>query len=195
MKTQLPLRRFKSKLSLFIGFLLCSVNLFAGQITLLWEPNVDSDLGGYKLYSSTNSFVTTTVTNVGNVTQKDCFVVNGVLYSFYATAYDTNGIESDPSNMLKYYRRTVVIGRTNVVQLMGDMNWVGAELVVSPTNGVLSGTPPNLFYFTFSTNAGGMDKFTYKIADIFHGQNITNYYSVHFLRVIGPPVVRANVAN
>jgi hypothetical protein len=79
--------------------LLSTVSASAGQVTLAWDPNTESDLAGYKVYYGTASGVYTSNIDVGNVTS---FTVtglqDGLLYFFAVTAYNTSAGESGFSN-------------------------------------------------------------------------------------------------
>ncbi|MFQ6112870.1 MAG: FlgD immunoglobulin-like domain containing protein [bacterium] len=69
--------------------------LFGGSATVSWDPNSESDLGGYKIYYGTVSRTYSEVIDVGNVTS---YTVNnlgsGQTYFFAVTAYDVSGNES-----------------------------------------------------------------------------------------------------
>lgn len=70
------------------------------SVTLAWDANTETNLAGYNVYYGTAAGLYTVKTNVGNVTTNR---VNGLLksagrYYFVVTAYNTDGLESDPSN-------------------------------------------------------------------------------------------------
>jgi len=77
----------------------------SGTATLQWStPASDIDgaamtVAGYKVYYGTESGVYTTVIDVGNV---NTYTVSGLpagtTYFFAVTAYDTSGVESDPTD-------------------------------------------------------------------------------------------------
>jgi hypothetical protein len=86
-----------------------AVPLLASQtLTLAWEPSTDAAVKGYRIHcqivDSTNAFTV----DAGSAT---LFAVTGlsetVTYTFFVTAYDRNGLESDPSNAVEY---TVPLG-------------------------------------------------------------------------------------
>jgi chitinase len=68
-------------------------------VTLAWDPNSEPDVAGYRLYYGTNGFGT--VVNCGNVTNYTLNLGRGV-WSFYATCYNTSGLESEPSNVVTW---------------------------------------------------------------------------------------------
>ena len=90
--------------------LLIAMPAFAGDATLLWDPNTEADLAGYKIYyridqggepyDGTGIIEGDSPIDVGNVTE---FKLTGLdlknnNYFFVATAYNTSGFESGFSN-------------------------------------------------------------------------------------------------
>lgn len=74
--------------------LLTAFNSF-GAVILMWSPNKESDLMGYKIYYGTASRKYDTVIDVGNITEYKVENLEvGKRYYFAATAYDTAGNES-----------------------------------------------------------------------------------------------------
>jgi hypothetical protein len=80
--------------------ILCAIGqLAAAEVTLAWDPNSEPDLAGYQLYYAVNGDVSAEILDVGNVTTVTVTgLLEGVAYWFVATAYNTSGLESDPSN-------------------------------------------------------------------------------------------------
>ena len=73
--------------------------LSAGEVTLAWDPNSEPDLAGYKLYYGLGSGQYDEIIDVGNVTTNTVTgLEDGLTYYFVVTAYNTAGLESDPSN-------------------------------------------------------------------------------------------------
>lgn len=75
----------------------------AGQVTLMWDPNSESDLAGYRIYYGITSRSYDNVIDVGNT--ETCTVMGlipGVTYYFSATAYNTSDLESDYSNEIEH---------------------------------------------------------------------------------------------
>jgi fibronectin type 3 domain-containing protein len=73
------------------------------QISLVWDPNIEPDLEGYKCYYGLNSRDYTHTVVVGN--QTVCTVTDlkpGETYYFAVTAYNTVGLESDYSEEIIY---------------------------------------------------------------------------------------------
>jgi subtilisin-like proprotein convertase family protein len=70
-------------------------------VTLQWDTNSETDLAGYKLYyGQTNTAATIVNTTRTSVTLTNLTV--GKTYYFYATAYNTSGLESVPSSQVTY---------------------------------------------------------------------------------------------
>ena len=75
----------------------------AGQVTLMWDPNSESDLAGYRIYYGIVSRSYDNAIDVGNT--ETCIVtglIPGATYYFAATAYNTSELESDYSNEIEY---------------------------------------------------------------------------------------------
>jgi len=80
-------------------------NAFSESIKVVWDPNSESDLAGYKVYSSvTDGGPYTLLQDVGNVTELELDLTgkpDGMIY-YVATAYDERGNESGYSNQASY---------------------------------------------------------------------------------------------
>ena len=93
-----------SRSLLFFSALLCalliSVWARAGQVTLAWDPNTESDLAGYRVHYGTASGSYTVTVEVDKSTPT-CTILNlsaGQTYYFAATAYTASGSSSGYSN-------------------------------------------------------------------------------------------------
>jgi len=76
----------------------------APSVTLAWDPNSEPDLSGYKLYYGPASTSYTNVIDVGPATNATISrLVAGARYFVVVTAYNTAGLESDPSNEISYF--------------------------------------------------------------------------------------------
>ena len=92
---------FKIVVCIIIGII--ASNALAAQATLTWDPNTESDLGGYKVHYGTTNGSYTVHTDVHKVTTHTVTgLTAGQTYYFAATAYDTSGNESGYSNTVSY---------------------------------------------------------------------------------------------
>ena len=75
-----------------------SIESFAADIQLAWDPNSETNLAGYKVYYGLAPGNYSVAINLGNQTT---YTVTGLAvgtYYFVVTAYNTSGLESDASN-------------------------------------------------------------------------------------------------
>lgn len=94
---------------LYLSLIIClvlSVGIVqaASDVTFAWDANSESDLAGYRMYQSQTSGVYTfgdgnqvATILVGTETVQITHLINGG-YFWVVTAYDTEGLESGPSN-------------------------------------------------------------------------------------------------
>src|SRR5688572_23154476 len=86
-------RGWTSAKTIIAGLLFCHSAFGA---TLVWDPNAETDLAGYKVYSGTASRQYSSVVDVGKATQYTLpNLAQGTTYFFALTAYNTAGLESD----------------------------------------------------------------------------------------------------
>jgi hypothetical protein len=80
--------------------LLCTAMGFAESASFIWLPNSEPDVAGYRIYyGNDNTF--NEMVDVGNVTRATIQnLIPGNTYRFYATCYNTSGLESDPSDIV-----------------------------------------------------------------------------------------------
>ena len=91
-----------ASLILFLSLLFYSIDS-AAQVRLAWNPNTESDLGGYRIYYGTASRSYGSPVNVGRVTSYPLTGLSpGVRYYFAVTAYDTADNESGFSSEVSY---------------------------------------------------------------------------------------------
>jgi hypothetical protein len=74
----------------------------AQHLTLAWDPSASSAVAGYRLYYGTNTRSYQFVTNAGLVLTQAVVLPHRGRWFFAATAYDTNGLESDFSNEVSW---------------------------------------------------------------------------------------------
>jgi hypothetical protein len=76
-------------------------NAFAGQVTLAWDRNTESDLAGYRIHYGNSGGSYTQHIDAYNVTTYTVTgLTEGLTYYFAATAYDSSGNESGYSNQV-----------------------------------------------------------------------------------------------
>ena len=93
--------------SLFFSVLLiltCPLGkALAADITLAWDHNSESDLGGYKLYLGNSPRNYSQIIDLGLTTQYTISnMIEGNVYFFALTAYNQKGFESSFSNEVRY---------------------------------------------------------------------------------------------
>jgi subtilisin-like proprotein convertase family protein len=89
-----------------------STNKLFNTITLAWDPSADPSVVGYKVYEGSASRNYTNSMSAGSATTFTISAPAKVPYYFAATAYDTNGIESDYSTEVMT-NNFVVLSTTN----------------------------------------------------------------------------------
>jgi hypothetical protein len=71
------------------------------SVTLEWDPNPDTNVVGYVLYNGVVGANQLRANDVGLQTSATLSeLLSGVTNLFFVTAYDTNGIEGEPSNLI-----------------------------------------------------------------------------------------------
>ena len=116
----------------------------AQQLTLAWDASASSAVAGYRLYYGTNTRSYQFVTNTGLMLTQSVVLPHRGRWFFAATAYDTNGLESDFSSEVSWeskpappvmagkawVRLTPVFGRsTNLAawgSVTGEATWFPA---------------------------------------------------------------------
>jgi hypothetical protein len=74
----------------------------AQQLTLAWDASASSAVAGYRLYYGTNTRSYQFVTNTGLMLTQSVVLPHRGRWFFAATAYDTNGLESDFSSEVSW---------------------------------------------------------------------------------------------
>jgi hypothetical protein len=116
----------------------------AQQLTLAWDASASTNVAGYRLYYGTNTRSYQFVTNTGLILTQAVVLPHRGRWFFAATAYDTNGLESDFSSEVSWeskptapvmtgkawVRLTPVFGRsTNLASwgsVTGEATWFPA---------------------------------------------------------------------
>jgi hypothetical protein len=100
-------RQLGWRIALALGFILSTAH-GEQDVTVAWDPSTTPDVAGYILYFGTNSGAYSDLVVGGPTTVAIApGLLEGVTYYFAATAYTTNGVESDQSDELSY---TIPIG-------------------------------------------------------------------------------------
>ena len=111
LQPSLSIGYFSSRFRLFLGILLVFALAFcfspppalSANVTLAWNPNMEEDLAGYRIYYGTGDGDYNYTVDVGNQTEYTVTdLEEGLPYYFAATAYDLAGNESDYSNEVPY---------------------------------------------------------------------------------------------
>ena len=94
--------RLAFRLLQFVSSILFVSVCFGLPVTFEWDPNIETDLAGYRLYWGIGSGEYTQSIDVGNVTT---YTLNLNESSYIvATAYDTDNNESEYSNEVYWQR-------------------------------------------------------------------------------------------
>ena len=75
----------------------------AQRADLIWERSPDETVAGYHVYCADVTLHQSSRIDVGNASA--CLITNlieGRTYQFHVTAYDSAGLESDPSNVVEF---------------------------------------------------------------------------------------------
>jgi hypothetical protein len=154
-------------------------------VTLAWDPNVESNLGGYILYyGELEGTVTNSIHLPKDVTTNTVSGLHECLsYFFFVTATNLPGLESNDSNTVTNRdcapispnsapvanpQFVATLENTSVSIILSGFDSDGDDLsfrvVLPPGRGTLSGDPPNLEY-TPDTNSTQSDFFTFLVRD------------------------------
>jgi hypothetical protein len=72
------------------------------SVPMAWNPSVDSNIAGYKIYYGLASHVYTSSVDVGNSTNATITLLSGNITNYFAaTTYDIGGVESGFSNEIE----------------------------------------------------------------------------------------------
>jgi len=85
-----------------IVVLACAAAAGAERLTLAWDPSPSAGVSGYRLYYGTNTRSYPFVTNAGLVLTQSVVLPWRGRWFFAATAYSTNGLESDFSSEVSW---------------------------------------------------------------------------------------------
>jgi hypothetical protein len=95
-------------LAAWVAVALAGAGLARGEtVTLAWDASVSTNVAGYRIYYGTNSRAYFCVTNAGLVLTQAVVLPHRGRWFFAATAYDTNGLESDFSSEVQWESKPV----------------------------------------------------------------------------------------
>lgn len=162
----------------------------AGEVTLAWDPNPETNIQRYELQYGTSSGNRPLTVNAGiNLSTSVPGLNPGTTYYFAVVARNTFGQASPPSAEISYTvpgtLNTAPVGNAASVSLDEDsqtavtLTATDAEgdsltyaIVDTPAKGTLSGTPPHLTYKA-SANLNGADSFTFQVFDgVLHSETV-----------------------
>ncbi len=83
-------------------FVMWAAGAGAQRVTLAWDPSPSAAVSGYRVYWGTNSRAYCCMTNAGLALTQSVALAHGGRWFFAATAYDTNGLESDFSGEVSW---------------------------------------------------------------------------------------------
>jgi hypothetical protein len=106
---------------LSVMFLLSPL-VWAGDVTLAWDPNTETDLAGYKIYVGTAPGSYATNHNVGLVTTYTVTGLGPGTYYFAATAYNAAQLESAYSNEVS---QTFAPSTLSITSQAVSLRWFG----------------------------------------------------------------------
>ena len=176
----------------FLVVTLAAQNTNPYTMKVAWTGSPDANVVAYSLYYKNVSATSFSSINlVGAATTNAAIgVTPGVIYELYVIAKDANEVESDPSN--KIHGQNILVngfGKPTFITLLdaGTTNFSSFVLSSgSSSNGIVSGTPPNITYT--ATNIVGKDMMVYKSPETFSGQFVTNYYGL-FRAIRNAPII------
>jgi hypothetical protein len=101
----------------WIGFA-AAAHAAPDRVTVAWDPNPEPDIAGYHVYYGVVGSGVTNKVSPGTTTQQQVISLQAqTQYWFYVTAFNTAGLESDPSETLTY---TTPVNLAPTVSLGGD---------------------------------------------------------------------------
>jgi hypothetical protein len=112
----------------------------AARVTLAWDPNMEPDLAGYRLYQGTSSSFYSAPVSLGKTTQHEFTDLEpGATYYFAITALNASGHESAFSEEVSY---TVPIPADESGSSGGNAS--GTPILISPETGSTMSLTPEL---------------------------------------------------
>jgi hypothetical protein len=120
---------------------LASISAFADSVMLAWDPSVTTNVVGYRVYYGVGSRSYTNHVTVPGTNAIISGLAGATTYFFTATAYDSNGIESDYSSETNY-TTPVPVNLAPTLNALGNLtiNQNAGQQTVNLT-GISSGSP------------------------------------------------------
>ena len=119
--------------AVFFGIGLCA-RIEAASVSLAWNPNPEPDVIGYRIYYGPAGETPTTSQDAGTATTATVSnLQEGASYDFYATAYNSAGLESELSSPVSY---TVPSTANNLL-----VSWEQSFSVSANTYSIFYGPP------------------------------------------------------
>ena len=113
--------------------LFAAMQLTAGDVTLAWDPNDESDLAGYKVYYGKVPGVYGAPISLGTQTTYTVTGLTPGTYYFAVTAYNTAGLESGFSNEVS---TTVAASSRCDLNLDGAVNIMDLQALINAILGI-----------------------------------------------------------
>ena len=154
----LPKNRLKFWPSIFLAasilLFLPASNAHPAQVTLAWDASTDPDIAGYKVYYGNSSGSHQEVIDVGNTTT--CTIstlLDGTIYYFAATDYNTSGIESGYSNEVVYNPPPACTYSISPATQSFDSSGGPGTVSVTASSGCIWTAVSNASWITISSNS------------------------------------------
>lgn len=130
----------------------------AGQCTtLLWSPNTETNIAGYRVYYGTSPASYTTTVDVKNTTTATLSNLTvGQTYYAAVTAYNTSGVESLPSSEVSFVEPTpsLKIWSSTAVPVKADGGADNSVELGVRFRSDVAGTITGIRFYKASTNTG-----------------------------------------
>lgn len=169
------------------------------SVTLQWDQSSDTNTSGLILhynYYSNNSLLSNSITCPPTSTSTTLSNISpNVVYNFYLVATNSQGLISEPSNLVRfiYITSTNKSILFNPLTIISNNNFI--EFTTQTTNGIssliYSNNYPNLIHYNYTntlpTTNTIKDLLSFISPDIANNSTITNFISFHSYIIPPPP--------